>query len=285
MNKAALGALTGAEGPEEFAAGWRRMTENFTALLKQPEDVSALRKTILSLAIRGRLITQINDTPITNPVDSRISLSGATSNVLSINLPKHWTWRRLSDVVHPKFPISYGVLVPGPDVTDGVPFVRIQDLSINTAAPAPGKRISRDAEQQYSRTRLVGGELLLAVVGATIGKIGIAPQTWAGANIARAVCRIMPSPLIDVFFLSCVLQSDLIQTYFTRSTRTLAQPTLNVAMIKDTPIPLPPLAEQKRIVARVHELMALCDDLEARLRRAEEGARKLAEALVAEVLR
>jgi type I restriction enzyme, S subunit len=49
------------------------------------------------------------------------------------------------------------------------------------------------------------------------------------------------------------------------------------------PVPLPPLAEQKRIVAKVDALMTLCDTLEAALRRTEEKARRLADALVAEI--
>lgn len=47
---------------------------------------------------------------------------------------------------------------------------------------------------------------------------------------------------------------------------------------------LPPLAEQARIVAKVDHLMALCDSLEAKIRAADEGARRLAESLVAELI-
>jgi len=54
-----------------------------------------------------------------------------------------------------------------------------------------------------------------------------------------------------------------------------AQPNLNLSKIKECLIPLPPLKEQKRIVAAVNRLMALCDELEANLRRAEEDGEKL----------
>lgn len=157
--------------------------------------------------------------------------------------------------------ISYGVLVPGPKVEDGVPFIRIQDLAVKNAPPRPSKRISREAERAYARTRLNGGEVLVAVVGATIGKIGVVPDSWRGANIARAVCRIVPGPRIDRDFLVHVLQSVDAQTHFRVTTRTLAQPTLNVRQLEQTRIPVPPLHEQRRIVAELDALQAQVDEL------------------------
>jgi len=80
------------------------------------------------------------------------------------------------------------------------------------------------------------------------------------------------------------MRTDLIQGYFREATRTLAQPTLNVGLIEVLPILLPPLAEQYRIVAKVDELMALCDRLEASLTAADQTGRRLLEALLAEAL-
>ena len=84
---------------------------------------------------------------------------------------------------------------------------------------------------------------MLCVVGATIGRLGVAPSSWAGANIARAVARIAPIAEVNRDYLLLVLRSPIIQSYFATTTRTLAQPTLNVGAIEQTPIPIPPLAE------------------------------------------
>ena len=99
----------------------------------------------------------------------------------------------MSSIIDSRFTISYGVLVPGPDTPNGVPFVRLQDLALHNPPEKPNKSIESTVEEQYQRTRLFGGEILLGVVG-SIGKLGIAPASWAGANIARAVCRIADSP-------------------------------------------------------------------------------------------
>jgi len=72
-------------------------------------------------------------------------------------------------------------------------------------------------------------------------------------------------PGLNTQYLLILLQSAAVQGYFADSTRTLAQPTLNVGMIEQLAILVPPIAEQARIVAKVDELLDLCDQLEAQL--------------------
>lgn len=175
-------------------------------------------------------------------------------------LPSKVATMPLGDLIASNSRISYGVLVPGPDVEGGVPFVRVQDLALRDAARLPNKHIAKEVDAQYGRTRLTGGEILVGVVG-SIGKVGIAPRSWAGANIARAVCRIVPGAQVDRDYLALVLSAQPSQVYFRKSTRTLAQPTLNVAHLAQTPIPLPPLTEQNRIVSELDTLQAEVDAL------------------------
>ncbi|MBI3770008.1 MAG: restriction endonuclease subunit S [Deltaproteobacteria bacterium] len=202
----------------------------------------------------------------------------SASSLVSL-LPHDTATIALGDLVAPNRRISYGVLVPGPDVEDGVPFVRIQDLALKNAAAVPSKHIAKEVDAQYERTRLGGGEILIGVVG-SIGKMGIAPKSWAGANIARAVCRIIPGPQVDRDYLALVLSAQPSQDYFRETTRTLAQPTLNVAQLSQTPIPVPPLSEQSRIVA---ELDALQTEVDALTRLQADSAAEL-DALVPAVL-
>ncbi len=200
------------------------------------------------------------------------------------DLPTNWTAELLGNLVDPERTISYGVLVPGNDVPDGVPFVRGQDLALKSHPQRPNKTIAPEIEKTYARTRLQGGEILLCVVG-SIGKLGIAPAHWAGANIARAVARIQPVSEISRDYLLIVLQGQQVQSYFREATRTLAQPTLNVRLIEQTLIPLPPLAEQRRIVTKVDELLAVWDRLEAQLAAARSDSRRLLEAVLHEALK
>lgn len=257
-----------------------------------------LRRAILTLAVQGKLVPQDpKDADARNTIDRamanrqkmiqsknlrRKELAETATLFRREDLPTSWCVERFANLVDPENTISYGVLVPGNDVPDGIPFVRAQDLCLANHPARPNKTISPEIEKPYARTRLTGGEILLGVVG-SIGKLGTVPDTWAGANIARAVARIKPIAELLPAYLLLVLQENTVQTYFTSTTRTLAQPTLNVGMIEQTSIPVPPLAEQRRIVAKVDQLMALVDQLETQLAASRATAKNLLDALIGEL--
>jgi type I restriction enzyme S subunit len=89
---------------------------------------------------------------------------------------------------------------------------------------------------------------------------------------------------MDLRFLVWLLASPLIYNQATRSTTGTAQPTIALRPLRNFTAPVPPLAEQHRIVAKLDELMALCDRLEANLTTADDTRRRLLEALLAEAL-
>jgi len=278
-----LGTLTDCTSPDELAANWQRVSDHFDLLLDRPEAVDALEQTILQLAVRGLLVPQDPADEPASVLLQRIKrdkpLPALATGETPFDLPSGWQWVRFDELINPLKPVSYGVLVPGPEVPGGVPFVRIADLSITNPAAQPEKSISPEIDAQYQRTRLEGGEILMGVVG-SIGKLGVAPKSWAGANIARAVCRIVPVSEVRTEFILLLLESEFMQKNFSGDTRTLAQPTLNVGLIRSAPTPLPPLAEQTRIVARVTQLRDLCTTLRQRLTAGQTTQRHLAEALV-----
>ena len=295
-----LNALTSAADHSHFASSWQRIAEHFDTLFTTEESIDQLKQTILQLAVTGKLVPQDpNDEPASELLkkitaekaklvkEGRIKkekpLSPIEEEEKPFDLPSGWAWSRFDGLIDPEYQISYGVLVPGPDVEDGIPFVRIEDLSLKNPSEVPNKKISPEIDQQYTRTRLIGGEILMGVVG-SIGKLGIAPDSWRGANIARAVCRIVPTRFLHREYIVQILQSNFMQRSFIGDTRTLAQPTLNIGFIRSTITPVPPLAEQHRIVAKVDELMALCDQLKSRLSDAQTTQLHLADALVEQAI-
>ena len=292
-----LGTLTASATPEELADHWQRVAQHFDLLAGRPEAIDALEQTLLQLAVRGLLVPQDpTDEPasvllarIRTEKDRLIAkgkikrdkpLPPITDEEKPFELPMGWEWVRFDELTHPQKPIAYGVLVPGPDVATGVPFVRIADLSLVNPPEKPEKTISPEVDAQFQRTRLEGGEILMGVVG-SIGKLGVAPKSWAGANIARAICRIVPADAGLHDFVLFLLETKFMQESFAGDTRTLAQPTLNVGLIRAAMTPMPPPAEQARIVTRVTVLRRLCANLRQRLAEREAVQARLAEALVA----
>jgi type I restriction enzyme S subunit len=273
------------------------LIDNLPLLTGAPTGIKKLRELIIELAVRGRLVPQdSSDEPASELLrriayeSTRIVTEGkakkgnlkactVAESVGDCELPVTWTWTKFDDLIDPEYSIAYGVLVPGPDVTNGVPFVRIADLDLVSPPQKPEKSISPEVDRQFERTRIRGGEILMGVVG-SIGKLGIAPESWAGANIARAICRIVPSEHISKGYIVWLLQSELMRKQFLGDTRTLAQPTLNIGLIRNATTPLPPLAEQHRIVVKVDQLMDLCDRLESKQADAESAHAQLVQGLL-----
>lgn len=197
-------------------------------------------------------------------------------------LPEGWVWARLGDLRDPNYTITYGVLVPGPDKPGGIPFVRIQDLDFAEEGVAPSKHIALEVDAQYRRTNLRGGEILIGVVGG-VGKLAIAPNSWKGANIARAVARLVANKFIDRDYLFLALSSPWVQSYFNKGYKSI-QPTLNVAVLERTPIPIPPITEQKCVLAQIKTQLTECAEMERELDTSTTIADSLLQSVLSEVM-
>lgn len=295
-----LATLTNSQTPEDLTQNWTRIETHFDTLFTTEEGISRLQDVIIQLGVMGRLrTTEPNDEPAitiferirqrapkakgqgkATKLRGQVSLDQTDGS--SLELPVGWENAEFSQLIEPEKPISYGVLVPGNDTVGGVPFVRIADLSIDKPSDFPEKSISPKVDQQYARTRLEGGEILMGVVG-SIGKLGVAPESWRGGNIARAVCRIVPAKEVSKEFVLLLLRSTMMQNRFRGDTRVLAQPTLNIGLIRSAPTPVPPFAEQLRIVQKVDQLLELCALLRGSIEHSDATSRLLSDTLTSKI--
>lgn len=124
-------------------------------------------------------------------------------------------------------------------------------------------------------------DVLLNITGASIGRATIAPAEMAGARVNQHVAILRPTDDLFPRFLLTFLASPSVQRMIDTIQVGATRQALTKAMIERFEIPLPPLAEQKRIVAKVDELMALCDRLDAQQQEREQQASKLARASLA----
>jgi type I restriction enzyme S subunit len=127
------------------------------------------------------------------------------------------------------------------------------------------------------------GDILYTVVGATYGRPALV-ETDRDFCVQRHIAILKPAAAMDLSFLVWLLASPLIYDQATRGTTGTAQPTIALRPLRNFTAPVPPLSEQRRIVAKVGELMALCDRLEASLTTTDDTRRRLLEALLAEAL-
>ena len=136
------------------------------------------------------------------------------------------------------------------------------------------------------RSILLKGDILLNLVGASIGRSAEFNLDDI-ANINQAVALIRPISLEETFvnhYVLHYLNSPTGVDEMLGSRVVNAQPNISLTDTRNFLIPLPPLAEQRRIVATVDELMALCDRLEASLDTADTTRQRLLEALLHEAL-
>lgn len=170
--------------------------------------------------------------------------------------PMGWAKRPLSHLVRDGDSVNYGVVQPGEHTDDGVPLVRVGDLQHGVISRIGLKRISKEIEKAYSRSRLQGDEVLVSCVG-SIGVVALAHPDCAGFNIARAVARIALSAQVDRQYLAAYLRTDHVQRYFTKELRTVSQPTLNIKQIAETDVLVPPLMAQRLFADKCEKVTGL----------------------------
>ena len=199
-------------------------------------------------------------------------------------LPINWIYVCLDNILEKNRAIRYGVLKPGIDDPNGIRLIKSGQVRDGFMDLTEIYRITRDLDQQYSRTRLQGGELLLNLVGASIGRSAIAPNELRGANVSRAIAVI---PILNSHskYVQLSLQGPIGQKLIQSKTGGTAQPVLNLEEVRKLLIPLPPLSELDEIIRRVETLFTLADKIEQEVAEAMKRTEALTQAVLAMAFR
>jgi len=259
---------------------------------------SDLRKSILTLAVQGKLVSQDpNDEPaevlLKRNLTERRKLnrtevtevpSLSTEDVLSFDIPDSWRWQRLDDLL--VFGPTNGF---SPKAVDYETPVRSLTLSATTSGRFKGehsKFITTEVPDD-SDLWLRDGDILVQR-GNTIEYVGIAAVYRGESNrfvYPDLMMKLRVSSAFDVGFINLAMSHEAARDYLrARASGTSgSMPKINQTTLKSLPLPIPPLAEQRRIVAKVDELMALVDALEAQLATARSTGANLLAAAVAEL--
>jgi type I restriction enzyme S subunit len=161
-------------------------------------------------------------------------------------LPNGWQIVALSELLTEQSNLTYGVVQPGQATPGGVPIVRVKDIRNGRIATDDLLLISSDIEDQYQRSRIRGGELLVTLVG-TVGETAIASDEQRGWNTARAVATVrLPTPEYANWVRYCI-QSPEGQERIRSRVNTTVQTTLNLKDLREFPVLLPPLNERQAI--------------------------------------
>jgi restriction endonuclease S subunit/predicted ATPase len=165
-------------------------------------------------------------------------------------LPPGWAWTTIDHLTVGHRKISYGVVKPGSHTLDGVRFIKSGQIRNGYIDLSEDYRISADLDKQYSRTRLEGREVLVNLVGASIGRSAVAPVELAGANVTRAIA-VIPAVQGLEQWIQLSLEGPLGQRLLQAKTGGSAQPVLNLAELRRLAVPVPPLTEMQAILERI----------------------------------
>lgn len=252
--------------------------------------IQKLRELILELAVRGKLVPQDkNDEPASELLKkiqaekAKLIVQGKIKKDKALpiigddetfDVPKSWQWIRLGSVID----FVNGFAFSSGDFSEkGIGIVKIGDIQDGNLTPETMSRVSKEVVASLDkRLRVEKGDLLIAMSGATTGKLGF-NNTDEIFYLNQRVGKIVPIILSDRFLylgLTTKIAENLNKSVGS------AIPNLSTEQINEIVVALPPLAEQHRIVAKVDELMVLCDELEAQQGNASQAHEKLVSVLL-----
>ncbi|MDY7227064.1 restriction endonuclease subunit S [Hyalangium rubrum] len=162
----------------------------------------------------------------------------------------------------------------------GVLFVRSQNVGWGSLQLDERVFLPHAFNEKESRSVLADGDVLLNIVGASIGRVALATTELAGANINQAVALIRPVvPSLGAYVLRYLL-SPLAQQYIHREKVDVARANFSLADVSEMPVPLPPLSEQQRIIFEAESRLSVGDAIELTLMSNETRATRLRQAVL-----
>lgn len=194
-------------------------------------------------------------------------------------LPDGWCWTtadQLSDAVRA---ITYGVIKLGPETEHGVLTLRSSNVRHLKLDLDYVKGISRGIAENFSRTFLTGGEVLITIRG-TLGGVAVAPAFCAGYNVSREVAVVAPIEPATARAIAIFVGSPASQNWLTQNSRGITYQGINIEVLKEMPLPLAPIAELLVIAEAVEDQLSTIDHLESDLTAKLSNARTLRQSIL-----
>ena len=289
LRGSAIAALMNAETDEALEKSWAIVRDDWQTISQDPKDVDGLRKSVLQLAARGKLVSQDTEDEaaaqlLQKAIREKALMAQAglipkprqsspiSEDECPFPLPSSWEWVRLEDIcshivdcLHrtPKYQ------------HEGYPAIRTSEMRPGKILFEQARKVGReDYEMQTQRLVPKAGDVFYS----REGSFGIAAVVPEGVEmcLSQRMMQFRAVSEVNPHFFSWVMNSSVMYRQASRDVVGMTVPHVNIRSLKEFVFPLAPYAEQKRIVAKVDELMQMCDQLEESLRQSQQRAEALA---------
>ena len=296
LTKSSYARLTTSDTDETFQVSARFVANALPALTARADQIKQLRQTILDLAVRGKLVEQ---DPADEPAaellkriaaekallkqetcDSRIKPAADPANEgYPGPLPDTWKVQSFENLF---LFIDYRGRTP-PKTGRGIPLITAKNIRFGNLNREPREFIAQETFETWMTRGFPQLGDLFFTTEAPLANVCLNDIQEPFALAQRVIC-LQPYGEISTRYIMFAIMSDVMQTLIGEHSTGLTAKGIKAAKLKPLPIPLPPLAEQHRIVVRVDELMALCDRLETSLAVSDATRARLLESLLHEAL-
>lgn len=279
-----LATLTNSADATELEQNWARISEHFDTLFTTEQSIDALKQTILQLAVMGKLVRQDpTDEPASvllekiaaekaqlikdKKIRKQDSLPVITDEEKYFSLPEGWSWCRLDDIC---YNITSGSTPSKEYFTseNGIPYLKVYNIrdQLIDFEYQPQFVTKECHEGKLKRSTLLPGDVVMNIVGPPLGKTAIIPDTYPEWNCNQAITFFRSIEKDINPFIYLYIRAGLFLS-FIELIGTAGQDNISVTKSRTIVLPLPPLAEQVKIMEKAYQLLRFCDDLTSRLKK------------------
>jgi type I restriction enzyme S subunit len=248
-------------------------------LTRVPAIMKRFRQSVLAAACSGRLTADWREDLFRTDAHTEHQPHDEVPAV-----PVAWRYEQAKEIVEPDTVISYGIVLPGPNQAEGIPYIR--GLDIDDSGRILTDQLwntTPEIASKHKRSVIRRGDVLLCVIRHL--RVAVVPEGLDGANLTQGTVRLRPSDRILADYLALYLTSPQAQGWMKARYIGMAMPRINVEHARTIPIAVPPCLEQHEIVRRVQSLFRLADSIEKRAASATARAEKLTQAILAKAFR
>jgi type I restriction enzyme S subunit len=182
---------------------------------------------------------------VTNGLDASVPILGTGIEAFPF-IPAHWSMKPLNALIRSGTSITYGIVQAGPDVLNGIPYIRTSDMNGNKLPETGYLRTSPEIAAAYTRSRVQAADLVMAI-RATVGKTLPVPEWLDGANLTQGTARIAPGRLVSADYLLYVLNSPGASQGLDAVSKGATFKEITLEMLRKFRVPVPPRDEQATI--------------------------------------